>query len=197
MPAHARFCAARQTSYASRSRSGRPPGRERARAVAAVAVDARAPVDGDERPASRRSGRSDARAAARRSGRRRRSCRTTARRRRARAAARAAATRARARCGRPTSPRSAPRSRGRRSARRAGELRDLLVVLDRAQRARRCPRVGTSSARPASGAATRAYGSTSASNCTRPVEPLAERRRCSARFVSSTSTPATARADSM
>ena len=102
---------------------GQPAGRERARAVAAVAVDANAPVDGDERAAvddlvvGRRVRPRAVRAP------RRRSTRTTARRRRARAAARAAARRARARSGRSTSRRSAPRARGRRSSPRGRSSR--------------------------------------------------------------------------
>ena len=74
IPATAFSCASRQTSYASAQLVGqRPAGRERPRAVAAVAVDAHAPVDRDERALLDDRIASGARAAARRSGPRRRS----------------------------------------------------------------------------------------------------------------------------
>ncbi len=60
-------------------------------------------------------------------------CRSSGGRRRLRASASAAATRARARCGRPTSPGRARGTRGR-GTRRAPHLRDLRLVLDRAER---------------------------------------------------------------
>ena len=155
-PRRARACARARIRRTPRaSRSGSSPGRERPRAVRAVAAR-RAPRSIDDRlaaPDRPVAGMRVRHRAVRR--RRRRSRRSRARRRPPRGSARRCATRARARCGRRTAPRRAARSTRSRSRPPCGSG-ELVLVLDRPQRLDQRRAAGRARARPAAASRSRA-----------------------------------------
>ena len=159
--------ASRQTVVDPRELVGQLAGRERPRAIRAVAVDDAAGVHDHERARARWAGRSAPSAGSSRTGPRPRGSRTRGPRRHARAAAARCARRCRARCGRRTVRRRAPRRRDRRPRTPAGSPRSRSAPSPRAWPRRR-PLDGSSTTPAERSRSQLAYVRCPASNATGP-----------------------------